>query len=124
MNDSPIRRKKTSYPMDFLPPPANTLPQTRFTFNNDYHIQPSSIRKYQHSIEQQPSAQSHLVNTNTYSHVHPTPQIGTSGPNPEKGVLSAAELEPESPLVYHLTGKLPGLDQDLLSKPRFSLNDK
>lgn len=44
--------------------------------------------------------------------------------NPENTGLSLKELEEDNPLEYHQKGKMPSLDEDLLKKPRFSLNDQ
>ncbi len=51
MIESPIRRKMTHYPRDFLPSSERRPQSKRFTFNEDYQIELTSIRKYQKSIE-------------------------------------------------------------------------
>jgi hypothetical protein len=38
--------------------------------------------------------------------------------------MVSTELEQDEPLGHHLKGKRPDLDEELLKKPRFSLNDK
>jgi hypothetical protein len=54
MIESPIRRKYTNYPKDFLPsqPSQHHNPSRlkRFTFNDDYQIEVDSIKKYQRSL--------------------------------------------------------------------------
>ena len=112
MNDSPIRRKMTNYPVDFLPSAHKQKQDKRFTFNEDYQIQAERIKKYEKSIEDTPSLCQNCS------------RVTTTVANPEKNVLSTTELQQDFPLSYHLSGKKPQLDDDLLKKPRFSLNDK
>lgn len=52
MIESPIRRKHSNYPKDFLP--ANPRPSThlqKFSFNNSYQISAEVISKYSRSID-------------------------------------------------------------------------
>lgn len=56
MTESPIRRKAMHYPKDFLPPCTNYhAPAKKFTVNQGYQIEASSIRKYEKNIDE-PSA--------------------------------------------------------------------
>lgn len=51
MIESPIKRKHTHYPKDFLPPCNPKTHSKRFAFNEDYQIETSRIQKYQRSID-------------------------------------------------------------------------
>lgn len=53
MIESPIKRKSLHYPKDFVPANSKPTPQNkRFTFNEDYQIDASIIKKYSESIEE------------------------------------------------------------------------
>ena len=60
MIETPIRRKQTHYPKDFIPNPPKTTHPKRFTFHHDYQIEVNSIKKYEKDIEEQ---QNHINNT-------------------------------------------------------------
>jgi len=53
MIETPIRRKQTNYPKDFIPNPQKTAHPKRFTFHPDYQIEVNSIKKYEKDIEEQ-----------------------------------------------------------------------
>lgn len=54
MIETPIRRKQTNYPKDFIPNPQKTAHPKRFTFHPDYQIEVNSIKKYEKDIEEHP----------------------------------------------------------------------
>lgn len=55
MIESPIRRKRTAYPRDFLPSsPKPPTPQTKFVLSQNYRIDAETIRKYANSIDMEP----------------------------------------------------------------------
>ena len=54
MIESPIKRKSLHYPKDFVPASAKPAPHSkRFTFNEDYQIDASIIKKYSESIDEE-----------------------------------------------------------------------
>ena len=80
MIETPIRRKQTNYPKDFIPNPQKTAHPKRFTFHPDYQIEVNSIKKYEKDIEEHP-------------HPENTPLDSTQAINPEISLLAKEELQ-------------------------------
>jgi hypothetical protein len=102
MIETPIRRKQTNYPKDFIPNPQRTAHPKRFAFHPDYQIEVNSIKKYEKDIEE---------HAQPYVHIENTPFTCMEAINPETSLLCKEQLQQESPLIHHPSAKKPNLDE-------------